>query len=152
MHVEVYFSQRWSWDTLPTELLKEMRDLLLGTEFKLNKGSATYLREKLLPALRKQGWSSEMQFCPDSRMTITSIRENCGFCLQTGNMSRFYADLIKLEYLYLNGVIVGGIYVLPTKNAAKKMGSNIANFERMCSELQIFHQVIRLPLVVFGFE
>ncbi len=71
-------------------------------------------------------------------------------CLQTGNMSRFYADLLKIETLFRNGSITAAIYVIPTKAFATKLGSNIANFERLVEELGIFSVTLSAPILVMG--
>ena len=81
------------------------------------------------------------------------MKGKIALCLQTGNMARFYADLLKLQAQFLDGKITSAIYILPTKRAAKKMGENMANFERMVSELKnLFSKVITVPLLVYGFE
>ncbi|MGC6480568.1 MAG: hypothetical protein ACON42_09335 [Flavobacteriaceae bacterium] len=152
MDLKIFFNEPCDWETLPSPVLIGTRELLKTFDFQLEKGSAPILRESLLPEFRCRGWSAEFLFYPQSKLSVTAIGFDCGLCLQTGNMSRLYADLIKLEYLFTNGVIIGGIYILPTKRAAKAMGSNIANFERLTQELTIFQQVITLPLVVFGIE
>ena len=65
-------------------------------------------------------------------------------------MGRFYADLIKLEYLFSEDLIKGAVYVLPTKALANQWGKNIANFERFTNEVRIFSKILHTPLVVFG--
>jgi hypothetical protein len=49
--------------------------------------------------------------------------------MQTGgNMSRMYADLLKLQKLYLEGAITAGAFILPTS------------------------KVVHMPIAVFSFE
>jgi len=67
-------------------------------------------------------------------------------------MARFYADLLKLQAQFLEEKITSAIYILPTRNAAKVMGENIANFERLTAELtNTFSKVITVPLLIYGF-
>ena len=74
-------------------------------------------------------------------------------CLQTGNMARFYADLLKLQAQFLDEKINAAIYIVPMKDAAKRMGQNMANFERMISELKnLFDRVITVPIIILGFN
>ena len=152
MQLEIYFNHQCAWDILSPPILIGLRDMIKNLDFTIERGSGPLLREQIMPMLHVSGWSGEFLFHPESKSSITALRESCGMCMQTGNMSRFYADLIKLEYLYINEVIDGGIYIVPTKKAAKIMGSNIANFERLTQELSLFKQVISIPLVVFGIE
>lgn len=67
-------------------------------------------------------------------------------------MSRFYADLLKLQATYVKGKAKSAIYIVPTKIAARVIGDNIAQYERMTRELESFNKVITMPIVVIGFE
>lgn len=110
------------------------------------------LRSKILEALTQRGWSDQIRISPDSKITITSRLRRVGLCLQTGNMSRFYADLLKLQTLYVSGAVRAGIYLIPSRREAKRIGSNIAHFSRFVEELQVFAKTVTIPLLVFGFE
>jgi hypothetical protein len=67
-------------------------------------------------------------------------------------MSRFYADLLKLQYLFQKGVISKAIYLLPSKHNAKIIGGNVAHYERMTKELQLFNDIITLPIYIIGID
>jgi hypothetical protein len=67
-------------------------------------------------------------------------------------MARFYADLMKLQLVFVDSVADGALYVVPTKKAASELGSNLVNFERIVAETKLFQRIITLPLVVLGFE
>ena len=67
-------------------------------------------------------------------------------------MSRFYADLLKLQYLFQKGIISKALYLLPSKHNAKIIGSNVANYERMTKELQLFNNIITIPIFVIGID
>ena len=79
------------------------------------------------------------------------MKDHVGLCIQPGNMSRIYADLMKLQVLFLRDSIRAGIFILPTQDSAKVIGDNIACCERMVRELSIFNSVITAPLWVAGF-
>jgi hypothetical protein len=112
---------------------------------------ATSAREDILKTLRsKHGWSDETILSADAKISITSRKGEIGLCVQTGNMGRFYADLMKLEFLFNKGMIQAAVYVLPVKELANKWGENIANFERFTKEVGIFSQIIHTPLFVIG--
>lgn len=108
------------------------------------------VRKAIVSELRLQGWSSQVRLAHGSNITITAISGDLGLCLQTGNMSRMYADLLKLQYLYTKGVIGSGVYIVPTREMACEMGSNLAHFERLTAELSIFFEIITIPLHVIG--
>jgi len=85
-------------------------------------------------------------------MTITTSREQVGLCLQTGNMARMYADLMKLQTLYLDGAINVAVIVLPSSATAKLLGSNIAAAERLERELVVFRKTCHVPTVIYSLE
>ncbi len=114
--------------------------------------AATNIRMALLNNLIKAGWSGEVTVSAGSGITISSSKNNIGLCLQTGNMSRMYADIIKLQKLFLDDAIKAGVIVVPAAAAAKALGSNIANADRLKKELEIFRKVIHMPIILFAFE
>ncbi len=67
-------------------------------------------------------------------------------------MSRMYADLLKLQKLYLESRLQAGAFILPTSPTARGLGDNVANADRLQSELTIFRNVIDMPIAVFSFE
>lgn len=107
-------------------------------------------RDRVLLNLSRAGWSDNVRIDNRSKMSITSIYGDTGLCIQTGNISRYYADILKLETLHRNQAIQGAVYILPLKEWAKELGSNRASFERMVEELQIFEATITIPMMVFG--
>jgi hypothetical protein len=116
------------------------------------RNAAGALRRDILDRLFEAGWSSEVPIDPTSRISITSIKSRVGLCFQTGNMGRMYADLLKLQTLYLRESIDAGILLLPRKLVADELGSNIANYDRLTAELPIFQRTITTPLLIIGIE
>jgi len=139
-------------DTFPTSLRAEIESAIGDVSVYLKRGAAAQIRAALLSALHADGWSDELLLSPGSNITITSAKSGVGLCLQTGNMARMYADLLKLQALYLNGAITCGALVLPSTPVATKLGSNIANASRLERELDIFKKVFNLPTLVFSLE
>ena|SRR6266513_4838649 len=128
----------------------QIRSVLQQTQ-KRGHWTSVQLRREILRQLADLGWSDPVRIHKDSKISITSIFGQTGLCLQTGNMSRFYADLIKLETLFRNKHISGAVYLIPLKGFAVKLGSNIANFERFVEELVIFEATVTVPLAIYGF-
>jgi len=116
------------------------------------KGAAPQVRVEFLDSIKESGWSDEVPVAESSDITITSIKNGVGLCLQTGNMSRMYADLVKLQTLYLNNSIKAAVYVLPSNPVAKQLGDNIAEATRLERELKIFKKAYHVPTVVFSLE
>lgn len=152
MHL-VEFTYRSGDSVLGPTVLGRIRKVLNDLTFKAHRGCATNIRNAILAQLQIEGWSDKIQISPRRKLTITAMHRKIGLCLQTGNMARFYADLLKLQSLFLEETIYGAVYILPTRQTAKLMGDNLAHFERLTSEIsEEFHRVITIPMQVIGFE
>lgn len=117
------------------------------------RGSSMGIKDHVFTTLGQKGWSGEIQIEPTvSKISIPSAKDQAGLCFQTGNMGRAYADLVKLQALYLNAKIEVGALILPTRVAAKKMNSNLANYDRLKVEMSVIRKVIYMPIVLFSFE
>jgi len=135
---------------VPKDRRKEIEEALDAVATPVKKGTVTKLRKQLIEHLYSNGWSHEVQVATGSSMKITSCKTKVGICVQTGNTSRTYADLIKLQTLYLDGAIDSAVIILPSGEAAATFGSNIASSERLERELRIFRKSIHLPLIVYS--
>lgn len=117
------------------------------------KGGAPEIRAEISFVLGRLGWSDKVRISSKQAITVTSKKGKMALCLQTGNMARFYADLLKLQSQFLDGKIEVAIYILPMQAAAKKLGDNIAQFERFTREIDtVFYKVITVPIIVLGFS
>lgn len=117
----------------------------------LKRGCAERIRKNILEILRELGWSNRVSVHPELKVTITAARSSVGLCLQTSNVARLYADILKMQVLYESDHIESAIYLVPTITSAKQMGSNIVNFTRVTHELPTFRHIITVPIVVIGF-
>ncbi len=134
---------------IPKSLKNEVRSLLKQTHFQ-SKSQKREFRFKILKELKVLGWSDPVRIDDCSKISVTSMRDETALCFQTGNMSRFYADLLKLETLFRKGRIKAAIYLIPHKSLARQFGSNIAHFERLVEELKIFSVTLTIPMLVLG--
>lgn len=137
---------------LPATLQKEIATAIGAIAIKPAVGAAAKMRDAFLMNLKSSGWSSEVPVSRDSDMTITSLKNGVGLCLQTGNMARIYADLMKLQVMYLNNFIKSAAIILPSHPLAKQLGSNIAQAKRLERELEIFKKAYHVPTLVFALE
>lgn len=141
------------WDAtavIPYAQLRPMEQFLQTTPFSFQKHSATALRSVILDFLSRDGWSSNVAISPNSKINVTAMKGATALALQTGNMGRFYADLLKLQLLFHQAKAKAAIYILPSKDAARDLGENIANFDRFVEELRIFSGIITIPTYVIG--
>ena len=131
---------------IKNQLLKVVEDSC----FIIKEGCAIELRKNILTKLKSFGWSDDFMLDANSQISLTSYIDEHILCFQTGNMSRFYADLLKIQYVFKKKKAKAAIYIIPSKDAAKIMGSNIANFDRFTFELNLFKEIITIPTIVIG--
>ncbi|MDR1075243.1 MAG: hypothetical protein LBL59_02775 [Xanthomonadaceae bacterium] len=137
---------------LPVPLRQEIENAVSACEIAPARRAASKIGDAIMVALNKEGWSGEVALAGRaSKISITSMKQETGLCMQTGNMSRMYADLLKLQHMFLSNTIKVGAMIVPSHDAAKNLGDNIANADRLTRELDIFRKVIHMPLVVFAF-
>ena len=111
------------------------------------------IRRSILEPLHNDGWSDAIRVAPtSSKIDITSMKSDIGLCFQTGNMSRLYADILKLQTLFAEQKIKGSIYIVPKRAFAKTFNQNIVNFERFVKEVGIFSKTITVPITIYGIE
>lgn len=149
MFIEYYF-HRCDESALKENPLASTAELLDTLEPKIEKGRARELREEVFAIFLRTGWSSRIRLNTHSQITITAVHSNVGLCLQTGNISRIYADLLKLEYLYRKDSIQRAGYIVPTRTVSRSLGSNLAYFERLVDELAMFDEIVTVPMIVVG--
>ena len=134
------------------------KDILMSTKKTLESMNPTFvkngvheIRLDMKERLSKEGWSGAYRLDADSQITITSYQRNTGLCVQTGNVSRIYADLLKLQTLYNKSKIDSALIIVPLEKTASILAKNMATYERLSRELLIFDRVITMPIVIFGF-
>lgn len=149
MKVEI-FSHHDGAKFTDKKIREQIINILEETNFKIKEGCANELRKSILSQLKKVGWSDDFMLDAHSQISLTSSNDDHVLCFQTGNMGRFYADLLKLQYVFKSKKAKAAFYLLPSKAAAKKIGSNIANFDRFTSELNLFKEIITIPTLVIG--
>lgn len=146
------YEHRSGLRVIPKEILNDVICVIEGMNPVLSKNTVTQIKKRLKKDLELKGWSGEYRLDANSKITISSYLQGVGMCVQTGNVGRLYADLLKLQALYMKGNICSGIILTPQSETAKELGYNMANFERLVRELPIFSQVITMPIVVIGFD
>lgn len=138
---------------LPKAERSEIETAIGSCACQVAKSKGGKIREEITDHLARNGWPGEIPVAPPSKISISSMKNGVGLCIQTaGNMSRMYADLLKLQTLYQAEKIRVGVIVLPTAKAAKLLGDNLANADRLFRELSIYRKVIHMPLAVISFE
>lgn len=110
------------------------------------------IRQHVSREFQGEGWAEDVKIDQELNLTIFALKDDLAFQLQTGNISRAPYDLLKLQHLHQSKKIEAAALAMPTKSAASKIGSNIANAERVAKELAVFDRVITVPILVIAFE
>ncbi len=149
---EVYYHQGaeeiWDKEKQKDWLLNLMNNQSILIAPRITNDIRAYLRNELILG----GWSNETNLSIDTDLTISAKKDRFAIQIQTGNICRAPYDFLKLQYLYLEGDIQASALIVPSKQAAKKIGSNIAHFERLKKELQLFKKIITVPMVLISFD
>lgn len=138
---------------IPADIIDGVTQIIKGLDYSLGKYEIRNFKNDLSAQLTIKGWSGKVSLSSKSNISITAMLKSIGLCTQTGNMARMYADLMKLQALYMDEKIKAAIFVIPTKACANSFGGNVANYERFLNELtNIFSKVITVPMLVIGFD
>ncbi len=129
-----------------------LTDVFEAPALKIEKGCTLAIREHVETEFLNEGWALGVGLGAGTGLKVFAERDDLAFQLQTGNMSRAPYDLLKLQYLFISGRIEVAALALPTKEAAKVIGDNIANAERVIRELELFNRVITVPILVVAFD
>ena len=152
MRTEV-FNYRSGEQVVPESIAKDLVQVIQGMDYTLTRYDIKNFKDDLSNQLKTIGWSGKVRLSTSSSISITSVNNEIGLCTQTGNMARMYADLIKLQTMYVDGKIKAAIFVAPTKDCAKDFGDNVVNYQRLINELtNIFSKVITIPMIIVGFD
>lgn len=72
--------------------------------------------------------------------------------IQFGNMSRWYSDVFKFQAAYSDRLVQVGLSVVPMGRLARRIDSNVVQFERAKRELPSAELSITLPIMMIGIE
>ena len=134
------------------ELYEWLTDVFEAPAVKIQSKGTPAIREHVKQEFMNAGWAIDVMLDQHHQLAVTAMKDDLAFQLQTGNMSRAPYDLLKLEYLFQSKKIQAAALALPTLAAAKIIGDNIANADRVCRELKLFDRVIHVPISVVAFE
>lgn len=134
------------------ELYEWLTDIFEAPKVKIGLQATANIRQYVKAELEKEGWAFNVNVDSETDMTIFARKGDLVVQLQTGNISRYAYDVLKIQHLYMKKEIEAAALAIPTKNAAQAIGSNIANVERIWNELNIFDRIITVPLMIIAFE
>jgi hypothetical protein len=120
----------------------------------IDHGSSNDIKNHIAEFLNDAGWAAPVKIEPSLGPELNAQHSSgVVFHTQTGNIARAFYDLMKMQSLHQQGRSPCGILVVPSTTIARVLGGNLANFDRVASELSslFFHQV-SIPVLLAGFE
>ena len=134
------------------EVYDWLLDVFEAPAIRMREGCTTAIRNHARSEFVKEGWAINVRIDQELGLSVFAVKDDLAVHLQTGNVSRAAYDLLKLQHLYHAGRINAAALALPTKDCAQLLGSNIANADRITSELELFNRIITVPIVVIAFQ
>jgi hypothetical protein len=134
------------------ELYDWITDIFEAPAIKVAQRCTGDIRQHVSREFQGEGWAEDVKIDQELNLTIFALKDDLAFQLQTGNISRAPYDLLKLQHLHQSKKIEAAALAMPTKAAASKIGSNIANAERVAKELAVFDRVITVPILLIAVE
>ena len=134
-------------------LRQHVIDALNAPTVMIKKGSSRAVKDHIEESLSRNGWASPIAIDPALGIEVNAGRDGIVLQVQPGNIARAYYDLMKMQSLYAQRRAVCGVLIVPSSLASRKLGSNLARFERVRQELDaVFSQQIVVPIYLVAFE
>jgi hypothetical protein len=134
-------------------LLTQITGALEAPSVRVGRASSNAVKSHIEDFLRAKGWASPVDVAPNFDLRLNLMRQRTVLQVQTGNIARAFYDLMKMQSLHYQGRAECGVLIVPTAEAARTMGSNLAQFERVRHELEgVFYRQITMPVFIAGFE
>lgn len=142
---------------IPSAILREVEACLHGVSVPSGAIASSAVIDPVRDKLTKRGWSGAVFLSGESKITISGQKGDIGLALQFGNISRIYADLLKLQSLFLDAKLRGAIVIVPSwqflRSLSRSGGTdNRCNLDRIKRELPIFSLVITMPIAFYGID
>ena len=129
-----------------------LKDALSTDTIQMKSGCTTNIRSHVDRALKVDGWSVPYQINGKNDLKITARKNEMVFQIQTGNISRYSYDLLKLQYVFVAGFAKCACLAVPSLSASKRISGNLANGERISNEIEMFNKFITVPLLLLTFD
>src|SRR5208283_6194923 len=83
------------------DLFEWITDVFNAPAIRLEPHATPAIRDHVRAELTKQGWSDEVQIAPNyTGVTVFSQKDDLAIQMQTGNVSRVFYDLLKLQFFF----------------------------------------------------
>jgi len=131
----------------------EITRALDAPELSVAPGCSRRVKRHVALELGNKGWASPMMVDATLDLEVNFGKDACLLQVQTGNIARAFYDLMKMQSMFEHQRADCAVLVVPTRRAARIIGGNLAQFERVKEELEAaFYDQIGVPVYLIGFE
>jgi len=132
-------------------IYKEVEQVLNDKSLKFGRGNTHRIKKKISQGFNDLGWADKTKVGHGtSKLTINFLKSKVGLCFQIGNVSRTYADILKICYLGNEEIIDAGIIVVPNHIESNILGANYAKYDRLEREITLFESITKTPILILG--
>ena len=148
MKVCDYFSHLNAKDIISEKnLFDEINNCLTINDLLFTRGNPARIKKEVGNKFNEQGWADRISL-KDTNISINFLKCRVGVCFQIGNVARMYADILKLFYLYNEGIVDVAVICVPHQLESAKLGANYARYDRLKKELRLFEKIVKVPILV----
>lgn len=132
------------------EIWDEIIEVFTCCSLTFGKSRPSQIKHTISTEFNRLGWADKVPINKQTNLTISFIKNRTGLCVQFGNVARTYSDILKLTYLTTKNIIDVGVIIVPNKKESVLLGANYANFNRLSQEIEVFSEIIHIPLMILG--
>lgn len=130
-------------------ILEELKYVMNFDDLKFSRGNNLFIKKEISKRFIKSSWIDNVPV-KRSKLTINFVKDKVGVCFQIGNVSRTYADILKLCHLHNENVIDVGVIIVPHQIESRIIGTNYAKYDRLEKEIKFFEKILPAPLYLIG--
>ena len=130
-------------------VFQEIEDCIDQESIIFEKGKPLSIKKIINSNFNSLGWADNIKI-KNTQLSINFLKSKVGVCFQLGNVARMYADILKLGYLYDEGIIDAGVICVPHQIESRLLGANYARFDRLTKEVNLFRKIINVPILIIG--
>lgn len=119
---------------------------------KIKAGSTGDIRDHVKNELGDKGWAFNVRIDPAVNLNVFARKSDIAFQIQTGNISRYAYDILKIQHLYFKKEIEVAALAVPTRETANVLGSAVVNDKNVWNELNVFDRTITVPIMIIAFK
>jgi hypothetical protein len=130
-------------------VFQEIKDCIEQESLIFEKGKPLSIKKVISSNFNSRGWADNIKI-RNTQLSINFSKSKVGVCFQIGNVARMYADILKLGYLFDEGIIKVGVICVPHQIESQKLGANYARYDRLKKEVYLFQKIINVPILIIG--